>query len=36
LERLRPEFIMEREAKIAENLNKQLQYRAFPVPITTV
>ena len=36
LERLRPEFIMEREAKIAENLNKQLQFRAFPVPITTV
>lgn len=30
LERLRPEKMMEREAGIAENLNKSLQYRAFP------
>lgn len=30
LERLRPEKIMEREALIAENLNKQMKFRAFP------
>jgi hypothetical protein len=36
LERLRPEFIMKREAEIATDLNKQLQFRAFPIPITTV
>jgi hypothetical protein len=36
LERLRPEFIMEREAKIATDLNTQLKFRAFPIPITTV
>ena len=30
LERLRPEKMMEREASVAENLNKSLQYRAFP------
>jgi hypothetical protein len=29
LERLRPEKQMEKEALIAENLNKQLKYRAF-------
>jgi len=27
---LRPEKVMEREALIAENLNKQLKFRAFP------
>jgi hypothetical protein len=30
LTRLKPEKVMEREALIAENLNKQLKYRAFP------
>jgi len=30
LTRLRPEKIMEREALIAENLNKQMKFRAFP------
>ena len=30
LTRLRPEKVMEREALIAENLNKQLKFRAFP------
>ena len=30
LERLRPEKMMEREAMTAEQLNKSLQYRAFP------
>jgi hypothetical protein len=30
LERLRPEKIMEREASIAENLNKQMKFRAMP------
>jgi hypothetical protein len=30
LERLRPEKQMEKEALIAENLNKQLKFRAFP------
>jgi hypothetical protein len=36
LERLRPEFIMKREAEIATDLNTQLKFRAFPIPITTV
>lgn len=30
LTRLRPEKVMEREALLAENLNKQLKFRAFP------
>jgi len=30
LERLRPDKMMEREANVAEQLNKSLQYRAFP------
>ena len=30
LERLRPDKMMERQASEAENLNKSLQYRAFP------
>ena len=30
LERLRPDKMMERQANEAENLNKSLQYRAFP------
>lgn len=30
LTRLRPDKVMEREALIAENLNKQLKFRAFP------
>ena len=30
LTRLRPEKIMEREALLAENLNKQMKFRAFP------
>jgi len=30
LERLRPDKMMEREANLAENLNKSLQYRALP------
>jgi hypothetical protein len=36
LERLRPEKQMEKEAFIAENLNKQLKFRAMPIPITVV
>ena len=36
LERLRPEKQMEKEGSIAENLNKQLKYRAMPIPITVV
>jgi hypothetical protein len=36
LERLRPEKQMEKEASIAENLNKQLKFRAMPIPITVV
>jgi hypothetical protein len=36
LERLRPEKQMEKEALIAENLNKQLKFRAFPQPITVI
>ena len=36
LERLRPENQMKKEADIAESLNKQLKFRAFPQPITTV
>jgi hypothetical protein len=30
LTRLKPEKVMERDALIAENLNKQLKFRAFP------
>ena len=30
LTRLRPEKVMEREALIAENLNKQLRFKALP------
>ena len=36
LERLRPEKQMEKEALISENLNKQLKFRAMPIPITVV
>ena len=36
LERLRPEKMMEREAGIAENLNKSLQYRAMPRQIYVI
>jgi len=36
LTRLRPEKVMEREALIAENLNKQMKYRAFPRQIYVV
>jgi len=36
LERLRPEKQMEKEATIAENLNKQLKYRAFPRQIYVI
>jgi hypothetical protein len=36
LERLLPENQMKKEADIAESLNKQLKFRAFPQPITTV
>ena len=36
LERLRPEKQMEKEASIAENLNKQLKFRAFKVPIQAI
>jgi hypothetical protein len=36
LERMRPEKMMERAALIAENLNKQLKFRAFPVPIISI
>lgn len=30
LERLRPEKILEKSASMAENLNKELKFRAFP------
>lgn len=36
LERLRPEKQMEKEALIAENLNKQLKYHAFPRQIYVI
>ena len=36
LERLRPEKQMEKEAQLAENLNKQLKFRAMPQPITVI
>jgi hypothetical protein len=36
LERLRPEKMMERQASEAENLNKSLQYRAFPRQFYTI
>ena len=36
LTRLRPEKIMEREGLLAENLNKQLKYRAFPRQIYVI
>ncbi len=36
LERMRPEKVMEKAALIAENLNKQLKFRAFPVPILSI
>jgi len=36
LERLRPEKMMEREANIAENLNKSLQFRAMPRQIYVI
>lgn len=36
LTRLRPEKVMEREALIAENLNKQMKFRAFPRQIYVV
>lgn len=36
LTRLRPEKIMEREALLAENLNKQLKFRAFPRQIYVI
>ena len=36
LERLRPDKMMERQASEAENLNKSLQYRAFPRQFYTI
>ena len=36
LTRLRPEKMMEREALLAENLNKQLKFRAFPRQIYVI
>ncbi len=36
LERLRPDKMMERQALEAENLNKSLQYRAFPYSFFTI
>jgi hypothetical protein len=36
LERLRPDKMMERQASEAENLNKTLQYRAFPRQFYTI
>ena len=36
LERLRPEKMMEREALLAENLNKQLKFRAMPRQIYVI
>ena len=36
LTRLRPDKVMEREALIAENLNKQLKFRAMPRQIYVI
>ena len=36
LTRLKPEKVMEREALIAENLNKQLKFRAMPIQIYVI
>jgi hypothetical protein len=36
LERLRPEKVMEKEALLAENLNKQMKFRAFPRQIYVI
>ena len=36
LERLRPDKMMEREANVAEQLNKSLQYRAMPRQIYVI
>ena len=36
LTRLRPEKVMEREALIAENLNKQMKFRAMPRQIYVI
>jgi hypothetical protein len=36
LTRLRPEKVMEREALLAENLNKQMKFRAFPRQIYVI
>ena len=36
LTRLKPEKVMEREAQIAENLNKQLKFRAMPRQIYVI
>jgi hypothetical protein len=36
LERLRPDKMMEREALLAENLNKQLKFRAMPRQIYVI
>jgi hypothetical protein len=36
LTRLRPEKVMEREAMLAENLNKQLKFRAMPRQIYVI
>ena len=36
LTRLKPEKVMEREALIAENLNKQMKFRAFPRQIYVI
>ena len=36
LTRLKPEKVMEREALLAENLNKQLKFRAMPRQIYVI
>ena len=36
LTRLKPDKVMEREALLAENLNKQLKYRAMPRQIYVI
>ena len=36
LERLRPENQMKKEAEIAENLNKQMKFRAMPRQIYVI
>jgi hypothetical protein len=36
LTRLRPDKVMEREALLAENLNKQLKFRAMPRQIYVI